>query len=99
MTSHLQDVVWSLTLVVGLTLSVVWRVRLGRRFAPAVAGFATLLVVAAIHLFWRSARSEPDAVDLIVLVAAYAAYPAGLALLLVACVRRSATPTRSRQES
>ena len=95
----LGDLVWFATIAVGLALSVTGRARLGRGAAPAVAGFAVLLAVAVVDVVWEPrsvapasagtfdvlAAMEPGA--LIAMLALYAAYPAGLALLVVAVLR------------
>ena len=95
----LRDLAWIGTIAVGLVLSVIWRARLGRRAAPAVAGFTILLAVAVITMVWVPRSVTPasagtfailaamDPATLIVMLALYAAYPAGLALVLVAVLR------------
>ena len=103
MTGRLQDVVWLATLVAGLAMSVAWRTRLSRRAAPAIAGFAVLLAVAAVNLLWAPASATPDSsdiaglfaaigpADLAILLSTYVAYPAGFALLLLAVLRSRTT--------
>ncbi len=103
MTDLLSDLAWWATIVAGLTLSLVWRSRLGRSAAPAIAGFALLLAVAAVGLLWTPRSVTPASagifdivaavkpVDLTVMLAMYAAYPAGLALLLISVLRARAT--------
>lgn len=99
----LADVIWAATLIAGLALAVRWRTRLGRRAAPAVAGFAALLVVTAVNLLWDPSPDAPASrgsldilaahrpVDLAIMLALYAAYPLGLALLLASVLRRESS--------
>lgn len=102
MIGHLQDFAWLATLVTGLALSLAWRTRLGRRAAPAIAGFALLLATTAIGLLWEPDPGTPASsdvadllaavapVDLAILATTYLAHPAGLALLLLAVLRSRA---------
>jgi hypothetical protein len=98
-TGLLQDLIWWATLVAGRAMSVGWRARLGRGAVPAIAGFVVLLAVGAVNLFWSPRSVTPASIgirdilaavkpgDLTIIVAMYAAYPAGLALLLIAVLR------------
>jgi hypothetical protein len=99
MIGHLKDIVWLATLAAGLTMSVVWRARLGRRAAPAIAGFAILLAITVVGPLWEPTSVAPastgladllaviEPTDLAIGVTSSLAYPMGLALLLLAVLR------------
>ena len=98
----LISTMWSVTPIIGLVLAVIRRSSLGRAAAPAIAGFALLLVVLASDLLWKSLSStrieRPGPVEVVVLLGTSLAYSASLALLVVAVLRRRTPEVPGRTE-